>query len=530
MGSGLESEGQSKSLPLLRGTITLESALADDDDILLKLSYPEQRIDFFTYLYSRRHEIENIVAYHLGLRAVECKVGEVKEWIAGSFNVCLPVYIDKHAAYPRRRVMIRFPLPYKIGESRFPGNADEKVRCEAATFIWLQERCPNTVPIPQLWGFGFPNGQSFTIPENMHILTRLVSWLHRTALTLFGQHTPSNYIGHTCPNKLGLGYLVMDYVEGSDGTMLSESWGSLFHDPVRRANLFGDLAQILLAMSQFPLPRIGSLTIDDRGLISLTNRPLTLQIQQLENEGIHTGIPRNGTYSSSETYILDSIRCHDNRLRGKANSIRDEYDGRAQMAASAAMRALCPHFLKLDRRHRHFMFTLTDIHQSNIFVDADWHIKCIVDLEWACSLPVEMLHPPTWLTNRAIDLLEAGEHLEAYTRAQKEFLDIFEEKERLFPAINEKTSYRTDIMRANWQTGGFWYFQALATYKGFYNLYIQHLQPRLGITPDRLGMFDELVAPYWAPDATEVLATKIRDKEAYDKQLRHIFAGEDGDA
>jgi hypothetical protein len=41
---------------------------------------------------------------------------------------------------------------------------------------------------------------------------------------------------------------------------------------------------------------------------------------------------------------------------------------------------------------------LTDLHGPNIFVDQDWHIKHIIDLEWACSLPIEMLGPPYWMT------------------------------------------------------------------------------------------------------------------------------------
>lgn len=38
------------------------------------------------------------------------------------------------------------------------------------------------------------------------------------------------------------------------------------------------------------------------------------------------------------------------------------------------------------------MFTLTDLHQSNIFVDNDWHITAIVDLEWACSRPIKAVN------------------------------------------------------------------------------------------------------------------------------------------
>jgi len=42
-----------------------------------------------------------------------------------------------------------------------------------------------------------------------------------------------------------------------------------------------------------------------------------------------------------------------------------------------------------------------------------------------------MQHPPCWLTGRAVDELQKGEHLEAFTRLHKEFIDAFEKEERL---------------------------------------------------------------------------------------------------
>jgi hypothetical protein len=54
--------------------------------------------------------------------------------------------------------MIRFPLQYKVGEENFPGNADEKLQCEAATYIWIQENYSD-VPISQLLGFAFRGNQ-----------------------------------------------------------------------------------------------------------------------------------------------------------------------------------------------------------------------------------------------------------------------------------------------------------------------------------------------------------------------------------
>jgi hypothetical protein len=148
------------TLPLLRGTTTLEAALEQEENMLLDLAYPEQRLDFFVWLNTHRADIEGTVSYHLGLTGSEiCRLGEVGEWIHGSFNVCIPVYVDNWKKHPGRRVIVRFPLPYKVGESTFPGNIDEKLRCEAATYIWVREHCPH-VPIPHLWGFGFVGGQS----------------------------------------------------------------------------------------------------------------------------------------------------------------------------------------------------------------------------------------------------------------------------------------------------------------------------------------------------------------------------------
>jgi hypothetical protein len=152
-----------KTLPLLHGNVTLESALDNDDNMLQKIAYPDLRFEFYLSLYKRRSDIEAIVSHHLRLRQTEtCHLGEFKDWKAGSFNVCIPVNIRNWDTFPNKRVIIRFPLPYKVGESRYPGNADEKLRCEAASFIWIQDNCP-AVPIPYLWGFGFSDGQGVCI-------------------------------------------------------------------------------------------------------------------------------------------------------------------------------------------------------------------------------------------------------------------------------------------------------------------------------------------------------------------------------
>ncbi|KKK17898.1 hypothetical protein AOCH_005580 [Aspergillus ochraceoroseus] len=396
-----------RELPLLHGQISLSTALVDDDNVLQELSYPDQRFEFYVYLYQSRAVIESIVSYHMNLNKKQtCHVGEVKEWMTGSFNVCILVDIDGQDDNAPKRVLIRFPLPYKVGEIQHPGNADEKLRCEAATFIWIRQNCPS-IPMPRLWGFAFAQGPCFTAIQQTPVFSRL-------------------------------------------------QW---------------DL-----------------------------------------------------TYSTSDSYFMDMLSYHDSRLRHAPNSIRDKADGEAQLSTLTIMRALLPHFSHRDYRRGPFIMTLTDLHQSNLFVDSDWNIKSLVDLEWTCSLPVEMLHPPYWLTSRGVDQLYKGGHLDAFSEIHAEFMNVFEEEEQARSRVWGKAIGLTSIMRKGWEMGNFWYFHALETPKGLYNIFLEHIQPRFSKLDDA-GMveFERTISPYWAPDIQKFLDDKMKDKEIYEGHLRAAF-------
>ena len=307
--------------------------------------------------------------------------------------------------------------------------------------------------------------------------------------------------------------------------MLSESWETLRHDQDRRANLFRDLSRIILSLDRFPFPRIGSLTIDDHGVSSLTNRPLTCILQQLENFGIPTDIPRDLTYSTVDVYLSDILAYHDNRMRHMPNSIHNTSDGQEQLSALTMMRALLRHFTNRDLRYGPFVLTLTDIHQSNIFVDSNWHITAMIDLEWACARPIEMQHPPYWLTSCSLDGLD-GEHLKAYSSVHLEFLEAFETEER---SLGKADIPYTRIMRKGWEIGSYWYLSALDCPNGLYNLYITHIRRRFAKLEDSGAEFDRIVSAYWSTNAAEFIAAKLRDKELYSSKLRQKFAAEVGD-
>ncbi|KAL9126776.1 MAG: hypothetical protein Q9217_004224 [Psora testacea] len=519
----------SPSIPTLRNLddeITLDTAIEEEDDMLLRLTYWQKRFDFLVYLLCHSDEIEAIVSYHLSLNGTgSCHLAPIEQWIHGSFNMCLPVYIKNWKKHPEKRVMIRFPLPYKVGEETFPGNAEEKLRCEAATYIWIQKNCPD-VPIPQLLGFAFGGDQCFKPLGSMPWYVRISEYFRRRLRSLLSYPPLCPYICLRQPYRLEPGYLLIDYVEEEDGVMLSKSWEGKRQDKSRRTNLFRDLSRIILSLGRIPLARIGSFTLDNTGVLSLTNRPLTLPLQELENGGIPINIAKQDTYTAVEPYILDLLASHDSRLRYQLNSINNEPDCRAQMAAITGMRAVLPHYINRDLRNGPFLFTLTDIHQSNIYVDEEWHIKYLIDLEWACSLPIEMQNPPHWLTSQSIDQL-TRENLAEYNEVREEFMEAFEHEENL---QNEGKRYtdkkglpRARTMRKAWETGSFFYFHALDSITGLFNLWGRNIQPRFSNVGNLNNELNRLLAPYWCADAENIVAAKMKDRQEYDAQLRAMF-------
>lgn len=143
-----------------KGPVTLEDALDRDTDVIPLLFELEQFWDFREELKRLHPQIEKLISRHLGIPVAQFTLTELSEWIAGSFNICLPIRItnSKRFGLPPKAI-IRFTLPFNVGEAFSPGSVDEKVRCEAASYIWLKENCPD-IPIPRLLGLGLPGTQS----------------------------------------------------------------------------------------------------------------------------------------------------------------------------------------------------------------------------------------------------------------------------------------------------------------------------------------------------------------------------------
>lgn len=308
--------------------------------------------------------------------------------------------------------------------------------------------------------------------------------------------------------------------------MLSNSWEDMRHDKDRRSNLFRGLSRIILSLGRIPLPRIGSFTMDNTGALSLTNRPLTLTLQQLENGGIPVNISRKDTYTAMEPYVLDLLDYHDSRLRHQPNSINDDKDCRAQMAAITGMRAVLPHLIQRDTRQGPFSLSLTDLHQSNIYVDKDWHITRIIDLEWACSLPIQMQTPPYWLTSLKVDELN-GENLVEYNKVLEEFMEAFEGEEMLHLQQGlyggQDARPRTSIMRNGWESGAGFYFYALESTTGLLFLWGRNIKPVYSKVSYLDDEANKVLASYWSGDMEDTVVAKLQDRETYLEQLQKLF-------
>lgn len=183
------------------------------------------------------------------------------------------------------------------------------------------------------------------------------------------------------------------------------------------------------------------------------------------------------------------------------------------------MRALLPKFTDRCLRGGPFILVLTDLHQSNIFVDDDWHITRIIDLGWVCARPIEMLSPPYWLSSRGLD--ELVDHLDEYGEIYKEFVNILEAEE----LAGYQSNACAQLVRSFWKSGVFWYCQALDYPSALYALFIDHIQPRFAkLSNTALDEFSRVVMPYWDVGTPKFISSKIEEQEQYSTRVREAFA------
>lgn len=187
----------------------------------------------------------------------------------------------------------------------------------------------------------------------------------RWVLAWLGYAVPSRFVQiyNKVPAPLSAGYILIESIGRSRSKMLSELWEECRHDARLRMNLFRGLSRTPLSLTRTPLPRIGSFILDNKGYQRLNNRPLTLQVHQLENEQIPSDIPRVVTHISVDSYINDLLSLHESRLCHQPNAVSHLEDGFYQTSALMVMRSIWPCYFRRESLRGPFFLALTDIHQ-----------------------------------------------------------------------------------------------------------------------------------------------------------------------
>ncbi|KAM3557455.1 hypothetical protein ARSEF4850_005076 [Beauveria asiatica] len=154
-------------------TKSLQDALDDDDNALVSMRYRGLEDTYRRHIESNKKDIEKMIYTLLGVRW--CRIMTPQLWKSGSFNLAIPVFLPQE-----RTVYLRLPLYYRLGEDQCPGNVEEKLRTEIATYQWVSENCAD-VPIPTLHAFGLADGSTYTHPQDTPLIERF-KIVHEAAL------------------------------------------------------------------------------------------------------------------------------------------------------------------------------------------------------------------------------------------------------------------------------------------------------------------------------------------------------------
>lgn len=167
-GNCSSAESTAPKLRLLGESLTLGQALARNDrNMVHEAGYVAATKTLLADLWAARSTVEALAKHHLGLAARDdgccCTVASPDAWIRGAFDLAVPVEVRSPGDLAPRKLVLRcaVPPPHGMAESRHhPGSSsvDERMGCEVATHVWMQEKCPD-IRIPHLYGFGFLGGR-----------------------------------------------------------------------------------------------------------------------------------------------------------------------------------------------------------------------------------------------------------------------------------------------------------------------------------------------------------------------------------
>lgn len=355
-------------------------------------------------------------------------------------------------------------------------------------------------------------------PFHQRVYHRLWRCIYRS----LGLPLLSNYTRNISAPAIGTAYSILEYMGPEVGQMLSLTWAQHGNDVARRGRLYHGIARIMLSLARIPQPRIGAYRFDtSNGTITLTNRPLMCSAIIMENSATPRTIQPRKTYQCVESFTSDMLTLHDNYLLHQPHAVRDEDDARERFSIRTLLRAVSHHFITPRWRYGPYLLQLTDLHQSNVFVDEEWNVTGMIDLEWICSLPVDMLSVPYWLTNCSIDGI-TDEHYHGFDRARQDFLAAMENEAGMATMKPKHDIPITHSMEETWLSKGVWFWACIRSLNGWLFVFEDHILPKFSRDKNLVASLKGASA-LWRQDVESIVKHKVADEERYIAELRTLY-------
>lgn len=323
------------------------------------------------------------VAEQSGLRAPSDIKATTSFFAQGAFNRCYKVKINE-----RLSIIFRFPI---LGKVAFPR---EKVIDEALIIKYIAKN--TSIPTPKL------------------IRVSDSSW---------GPYTVTEFVEGTLMSELLKAPREPGRLEILNPNINSRTL----------IKAYQGMGRILIELSKCQFSHIGGVCRDKSGQWCIGKRPLTLDTNQLVALANYppNDLPAN-IFSTATDYFVVLARNHMTHLRTQRNdAVIDDADCRKKYVARCLFLKVAQNFSKVYNNGPFRLFC-DDLRPSNVIVDSQLEVQCVIDWEFCYAAPAELTYcSPWWLLLAHPDDWEGDldSFLTQYIPRHEIFLTVLQELE-----------------------------------------------------------------------------------------------------
>jgi hypothetical protein len=383
-------------------------------------------------------------------------------------------------------ILIRFPQP---GNSRFP---EEKVLKEVAIMRFIAKH--TLIPVPSVLSYGMAAGS---------------------------------------PGGLGP-FIVMEHIKHTQTICcaLRKPGFIPYESPILDSNIsdtklrfiYGQMADVLLRLSQPSFSAIGAIASDDDGNWSVTGRPMTFSMNELVALGNFSParLPST-TYTTATAYFTALAETHLAHLSTQRNDAIDSADDcREKYVARLLFRKLAREgrFASAhdDGNKKPFRLFCDDLRPGNVLADAEDRVVGGIDWEFAYAAPAEFTYsPPWWLLLEMPENWPGGiaDWVRIYEGRLETFLEVMREREDVMIGDGSLVEGErlAGKMRESWETGHFWVRYVARKCWALDSLFWEYINPRF--FGDSKGWEDrlELLSQEERDEMEEFVQRTMKDAE-----------------